>query len=215
MAGAWHGISLGRTWCVRDALCGRPLGPDLDVTNPYAPPVGERLPEFTRRDREVLAAVLPGYEIGEVLGRGASGVVVAGRHRRLGRDVALKQIVAGFGGDPQLADRFLAEARVMASLDHPHIVRLYDFVEVDGHLVLVMERLTGGTVKDRLDAGTLTPAGRVRRACVAACTGLQYAHERGILHRDVKPQNLLLSAEGVLKVGDFGIAKLLGDRARA
>jgi DNA-binding CsgD family transcriptional regulator len=165
--------------------------------------VGQRLPEFTRRDREVLAQVLPAYEIGEVLGSGASGIVVAGRHRRLGRDVALKQIASS--GDP---DRFLAEARVMASLDHPHVVRLYDFVEVEEHLVLVMERLTGGTVKDRLDAGAIRPQAACA-AVVAACTGLQYAHDRGILHRDVKPQNLLLSAEGVLKVGDFGIAKLL------
>ena len=93
----------------------------------------------------------------------------------------------------------------MASLDHPNIVRLYDFVEVEGHLVLVMERLFGGTVNSQ---GPLPP----QTACayvVAACAGLQYAHERGILHRDVKPQNLLLSAEGTLKVGDFGIAKLL------
>ncbi len=171
--------------------------------------MGERLAELTPRDREELARVLPGYDIGETLGRGACGVVVAGRHRRLGRDVALKQLVSQFGGDPQMADRFLAEARVMASLDHPHIVRLYDFVEVDGHPVLVMERLTGGTVKTRLDAGRLSP----QEACatiVAACAGLQYAHDRGVLHRDVKPQNLLLSSDGVLKVGDFGIAKLLG-----
>jgi serine/threonine protein kinase/DNA-binding CsgD family transcriptional regulator len=174
--------------------------------------VGGRVPELTHRDREALASVLPGYEIGEVLGRGACGIVVGGRHRRLGRDVALKQIVSGFAGDPQMADRFLAEARVMASLDHPHVVRLYDFVEVDGHLVLVMERLTGGTVKDLLDSGQMRPQ-TACAALVAACTGLQYAHERGILHRDVKPQNLLLSAAGVLKVGDFGIAKLLDGEA--
>ena len=83
----------------------------------------------------------------------------------------------------------------MASLDHPNIVRLYDFVEVEGHLVLVMERLFGGTVNSQ---GPLPP----QTACayvVAACAGLQYAHERGILHRDVKPQNLLLSAEGTLE----------------
>ncbi len=166
-------------------------------------PVGQRLPEFTRRDREVLALLLPAYEIGEVLGSGASGIVVAGRHRRLGRDVALKQIASS--GDPQ---RFLSEARVMASLDHPHVVRLYDFVEVEEHLVLVMERLLGGTVKDRLNAGQIQPQAACA-ALVAVCAGLQYAHDRGILHRDVKPQNLLLSEEGVLKVGDFGIAKLL------
>ena len=165
---------------------------------------------LSARDRDLLAQVLPGYEIGEVLGRGAGGVVVAGRHRRLGREVALKQLAPSLGGDTQSAERFLAEARVLAALDHPHVVRLYDFVEVDGHLVLVMERLTGGTVKARLTAGLLSP----RAACaalVATCAGLEYAHGRGVLHRDVKPQNLLLSDEGVLKVADFGIAKLLGD----
>ncbi|MEA2193564.1 MAG: hypothetical protein QOI73_3685, partial [Solirubrobacteraceae bacterium] len=166
--------------------------------------------ELAARDRDLLAEVLPGYEIGEVLGRGAAGVVVAGRHRRLGRDVALKQLAPSLGSDSQMAERFLAEARVLASLDHPHVVRLYDFVEVGGQLVLVMERLTGGTVKDRLTSGRLSP----QAACavlVAACAGLEYAHGRGVLHRDVKPQNLLLSGDGVVKVADFGIAKLLGD----
>ncbi len=165
-------------------------------------------PPLAARDRDLLASLLPGYEIGEVLGRGACGVVVAGVHRRLGREVALKQLAPGFGAGSQVADRFLAEARVLASLDHPHVVRLYDFVEGDGHGVLVMERLTGGTLKTRLVGGGLGPAAACA-ALVATCTGLEYAHGHGVLHRDVKPQNLLVSADGVLKVADFGIAKLL------
>lgn len=166
--------------------------------------------QLTAEDRDRLAEVLPGYDIGEILGRGAGGVVVAGHHRRLRRDVALKQLAPRLGGDPRMAERFLAEARVLASLDHPHVVLLYDFVEVDGQLVLVMERLTGGTVKQRLEAGSLSPQAACA-ALLATCAGLEYAHRRGVLHRDVKPQNLLLSHDGVLKVADFGIAKLLGD----
>jgi hypothetical protein len=152
--------------------------------------------------------VLPGYELGELLGRGSSGEVIAGRHRRLGREVALKRLRPGLGDDPRMTERFLAEARVLAGLDHPHVVRLHDIVEAEGQLVLVMERLTGGTVDARRAAGRMDPA----EACatvLATCSGLGYAHARGILHRDVKPQNLLLSADGVLKIADFGIAKLL------
>ena len=171
-------------------LCGRPLGPDLDVTNPYAAPRG-RAPPGVHAARPRGAPAGPSGLRDRRGARARRDRVRRGRQAPpAGRDVALKQIVSG---DPHLDDRFLAEARVMASLDHPNIVRLYDFVEVEGHLVLVMERLFGGTVNSQ---GPLPP----QTACayvVAACAGLQYAHERGILHRDVKPQNLLLSAEGV------------------
>ena len=159
-----------------------------------------------------LAQALPSYEIGGELGRGASGVVWAARHRRLGRRVAIKQLAPEFGATSHVRARFLAEARVLASLDHPNIVCVNDFVEVDGVCLLIMERLDGGTAKTRLNEGSLTgPA-----ACaivLAASLGLEYAHGKGVLHRDVKPQNLLLSDAGLVKVADFGIAKVLGPSA--
>ena len=159
-----------------------------------------------------VAEALPLYDIQGELGRGAWGVVLAGRHRQLDRDVAIKQLPPAFGADPAVRTRFLAEARVLAQFEHPHIVPIYDFIEHGGLCMLVMERLTGGTVLSRARAGGFTPA----EACaltLAACAGLHYAHQRGVLHRDVKPENLMFSGAGVLKVADFGIAKVVGGAA--
>src|SRR5688500_19261606 len=100
-------------------------------------------------DRDQIAEALPRYEVGEELGRGAWGVVVAARHRDLERDVAIKQLPPAFGADPAVRARFRAEARLLASLNHPHIVQIHDFVEHETLCLLVMERLDGGTVWDR------------------------------------------------------------------
>ncbi len=160
-------------------------------------------------DRDRVTAALPAYEIGGELGRGGWGVVLAGRHRQLGREVAIKQLPRAFAADPAVRARFVAEARLLASLDHPHIVPVYDYVESDGLCLLVMEKLPGGTVWSRFTSTGITP----EAACalvLAACAGLHAAHQRGILHRDVKPENLMFSAGGALKVTDFGIAKVVG-----
>jgi len=157
-----------------------------------------------------LSAALPGYDIGAELGRGAFGVVVAGRHRQLGRDVAIKQLSPGLVADSVVRSRFLAEARVLASIDHPHIVPVFDYVEADDACILVMERLVGGTVWRRfVDQGF-----DQRTACaiaMVACSGLSSAHHHGVLHRDMKPENILFGDGGVLKVTDFGIARVLGE----
>jgi len=153
-------------------------------------------------NQERLRAALPSYDLGDELGRGASGLVLAGRHRRLDRQVAIKVLsvpnaaaVAGFE----------TEARVLARLDHPHVVRVYDYVEDHGLCLIVMELLGGGALADR-------PAGMAgAEACALGLTiaqALSYAHGRGVLHRDLKPSNLLFAADGVLKVTDFGIAKV-------
>ncbi len=156
-----------------------------------------------------IGAALPSYEIGPELGRGGFGIVYAGRQRHLGRDVAIKQLPPSFSNDEEIRSRFATEARVLASLDHPHIVPIYDYVEQDGLCLLVMECLTGGSVWDTFRKEGLTPA----RACVlvvATSAGLHHAHINGVLHRDVKPENLLLTAGNHLKVTDFGIAKVIG-----
>ncbi len=160
-------------------------------------------------DRDRVTAALPAYEVGNELGRGSWGVVLEGRHRQLGREVAIKQLPRAFAADPAVRARFASEARLLASLDHPHIVPVYDYVEADGLCLLVMEKLPGGTVWSRFTSTGVTP----EAACalvLAACAGLHAAHQQGILHRDVKPENLLFSAGGALKVADFGIAKVVG-----
>jgi hypothetical protein len=160
-------------------------------------------------DRELLSSALPAYDIGDELGQGGMGVVVSGQHRQLGRRVAIKQLPEAFAADPGVRRRFTAEAQVLASLDHPHVVPVYDFVEREGICLLVMELLPGGTLRSRAatDGCTAPYAVAVSLACLS---GLSAAHRRGILHRDVKPENMLFAASGVLKVTDFGIAKVIG-----
>ena len=160
-------------------------------------------------DVELLRNALPSYEIGEVLGRGGWGVVFGGRHRHLGRDVAIKQLPASFAADPAVRRRFASEARVLAVLDHPHVVPVYDYLERDDLCLLVMEQLPGGTLRERASGEGFTASGAA--AVVLACAaGLTAAHARGVLHRDVKPENMLYTASGVVKVTDFGIAKVSG-----
>src|SRR3954454_13546571 len=155
-----------------------------------------------------LAAALPAYEIGPVLGRGAFAVVFAARHARLGREVAIKRLSATLLSDAASRERFAAEARLLASLDHPHIVRVHDYVEEQRVCALVMERLHGGTLAERMRAGRV-PWARACAITVAALHGLEHAHRHGILHRDVKPENLLFGDGELVKVADFGIAKVV------
>ena len=152
--------------------------------------------------------MLPSYDIGEELGRGSTGVVLAARHRQLGREVAIKLLPPELAENPLVRRRFVDEAKLLASFSHVHIVPVYDFVEQDGLCLLVMERLGGGTLDAYARDGIEPPAGCA--AVIALCSGLQYAHERGVLHRDVKPGNVLVANDGLVKVTDFGIAKVLG-----
>lgn len=163
-------------------------------------------------ERDVIHELLPSYELGQELGRGAWGVVYAATHRSLGRHVAIKYLPAAFSADPSARERFLAEARVVASLDHPHIVPLYDYVEGGNTCVFVMENMPGGTLWDRFSTEGLS----AEEACsvgIALLVALDHAHRRDVLHRDVKPENVLFNADGLPKLADFGIAKVLGDGA--
>ena len=160
-------------------------------------------------DHAAVAAALPAYEIRSELGRGAWGVVLDGQHRQLRREVAIKQLPAAFADDAEVRSRFVAEARLLGSLDHPHIVPVYDFVERDGVCALVMEKLSGGTVWDRFSRDGLDAEDACAIALVTA-VALHHAHLRGVMHRDIKPENLLFARDGgLLKVADFGIAKVL------
>ncbi|WP_330182660.1 protein kinase [Nocardia sp. NBC_01503] len=165
--------------------------------------------DLTRDDIARVRAALPGYVVDGQVGRGGCGVVLAGTHRGLNRRVAIKQIPPQFADDTQVRRRFVAEARVIAALDHPHVVPVYDFIEHEDMCLLVLEYLPGGTVESRfVTAGfEATAAVAVALSCAA---GLDAAHRNGILHRDVKPSNLMFSVNGTLKLTDFGIAKIIG-----
>ncbi len=146
------------------------------------------------------------YSVGETLGRGGMGEVRAGRDLRLERDVAIKFLSREVAARPKARDRFDAEARAAARLSHPNIVVVYDSGEHEGVPFLVMERLPGRSLADELTRGPLA-AERVRTLGVEVLAALGAAHAAGIVHRDVKPGNVLLTPEGTVKVADFGIAK--------
>ena len=155
-----------------------------------------------------ITAALPDYVVERELGQGGMGVVFLGRHARLGRMVAIKELPPAFSADADVRERFSTEARTLASLSHPHIVPIYDYVERDGLCLIVMEQLPGGTVWDRFTTIGLTPP----TACAVAlvcCAALQHAHGKGVLHLDVKPDNLMFASDAAIKVTDFGISRVL------
>ena len=156
-----------------------------------------------------IAEALPSYEVGDELGRGAMGVVLAATHRQLERAVAIKQLPPTFAVDPDVRRRFGSEAKTLAALSHPHIVPVYDYVEREGLCLLVMESLPGGTLWQLFTTDGLTMPSACA-AILATCSGLDSAHAQGVLHRDIKPENLMFAADQTLKVTDFGIAEVFG-----
>ncbi|HLH26192.1 MAG TPA: protein kinase, partial [Chloroflexota bacterium] len=148
------------------------------------------------------------YVVGEELGQGSDATVFRGQDLRLGRDVALKFLRPELQADPTFVTRFEREARSVARLDHPHIVPVYEYGEALGTRYLVMQYLPGGDLRARLRDGPLAVERALRIAAdIAAALGS--AHAQGIVHRDVKPANILLTEDGRAKMTDFGIAKML------
>ncbi|HLQ61328.1 MAG TPA: serine/threonine-protein kinase [Candidatus Acidoferrales bacterium] len=153
---------------------------------------------------------LGSYRLLKRLGNGGMGVVYEAEHRLLGRRVAIKVIRSELAEDATFSRRFLLEARAVAALDHPGIVRLYDFAFADGKPYMVMEYVTGRTLLDVLRGGRrLEPAGALSLLWPVA-RALDHAHQNGVVHRDVKPANILLAEDGRTLVMDFGLACLAG-----
>ncbi|HWC12642.1 MAG TPA: serine/threonine-protein kinase, partial [Acidimicrobiales bacterium] len=155
------------------------------------------------------------YEVGELLGRGGMAEVRAGTDRRLGRPVAIKFLLPEMAARADIRTRFEAEARAAASLSHPNAVAVFDTGEHDGAAYIVMERLPGETLADRMGARPPDAGGAdvdaVRTLATEVLGALGAAHAAGRVHRDGKPANILGAADGRAKVADFGIAKSVQD----
>ncbi|MFG0320179.1 MAG: protein kinase, partial [Planctomycetota bacterium JB042] len=162
---------------------------------------------MTGPPREAGPRRIAGYELEGILGRGGTSRVFVARHAKLERRVALKLFEVREGTPANAVPRLLREAKLLARLDHENVVRCFDFGEQDGRVFLVLELVDGRSLKQRLDEeGPLAEEEAIRIA-LGVARALEHAHAHGIVHRDVKPGNVLLDPEGRVKLTDFGLAK--------
>jgi eukaryotic-like serine/threonine-protein kinase len=152
------------------------------------------------------------YQLTGLLARGGMGDVYRATDVRLRRDVAIKVLARSSTGDPRRVERFMHEARMTASLDHPNVVRIYDVGRFRDRAYLVAELLEGETLRARIARGPM-PIDHVMRIALEVTRGLVAAHAAGLVHRDLKPDNIFLTESGTTKILDFGIAKLAQDNS--
>src|SRR5258705_3426504 len=156
----------------------------------------------------VVAAIAHQYELESEIGRGGMSVVYRARDLRLNRPVAIKVLPPELAYDPAIRTRFTREAQTSAQLSHAHIVPIYDVGDREGIAYLVMGLITGGNLADLLAHEPRQPIDEVRRLLCEVAEALAYAHLRGVIHRDIKPDNVLLDRDtGRAMVTDFGIAR--------
>lgn len=170
-----------------------------DSSNPHPP--------FDVPTVEEMAALLPQYAFEKLAAFGGMGAVYKAKQRSLDRPVAIKILPPEFGVEPEFAERFKSEARAMAKMNQTNIVAVYDFgLTSGGHLYLVMEWVEGPTLHEIIHKGSI-PAQRAGDLCMQLCDALTYAHNHKILHRDIKPGNIMVNQDGQVKVADFGLAR--------
>jgi len=155
---------------------------------------------------EDLAPFFPAYEIHSLIATGGMGAVYHAVQISLEREVAIKILPTEFSSDESFCQSFEAEAKVMAKLNHPNLIGVFDFGEVNGMLFIVMEYVPGSSLHDASRGAALDPA-EVMRLVKQISSGLAHAHDHGILHRDIKPANILLDQHAQPKIGDFGLAR--------
>jgi serine/threonine protein kinase len=148
------------------------------------------------------------YEILQTLGQGGMGVVYLARQKKLDRLVAIKAISPYLAQEPEVRERFAAEASVLARLSHPNIVTLYDYIEEPDALYLVMEYVEGKPLSEILKAAPLRLES-IRKYFTQILDAFAYAHSKGVIHRDIKPSNIIITSQGQVKILDFGVAKIL------
>ncbi|MFC1960035.1 serine/threonine-protein kinase [Chloroflexota bacterium] len=178
---------------------------DPQATNQHADPGSQQ--------DDLIGRQIGQYEIIKELGRGGMATVYLAQQLNMTRQVAVKVLPREFLHDPQFIERFRREVQLIAELEHPHILPVYDFGENDNIPYIVMRYLGGGSLLDILADG-LPPLAELERPVTQVCQALDYAHAEGIIHRDLKPSNILLDERGNAYLADFGIAQIMQDAGR-
>lgn len=162
-----------------------------------------------------LAHKFPHLQIESLLGQGGMGAVYKVHQKELDRPAALKVLPDVADHNRSFTERFLHEARLLASLSHPHIVKVYEFGQHDGVYFQLMEYIDGNTLRQASLAAPIKRLSSQEALAVVGqlCDALQFAHDEGVVHRDIKPENILIDQRGRVKIADFGLAKLLGKPA--
>lgn len=163
-------------------------------------------PTFVAPETAKLAPLFPGYDIETLIATGGMGAVYRAVQKSLDRKVAIKILPHEFSNDAAFCAGFEAEAKAMARLNHPNLIGVYDFGEVEGMLFIIMEYVPGKSLFHSSNGTAIDPS-EVIRLVTGICHGLAHAHENGILHRDIKPSNILLDLNAQPKIGDFGLAR--------
>src|SRR6266849_1244285 len=172
-------------------------------TTPIPPPAEPAPPVATERR-------IGKYIIKRELGRGGMGAVYLAEQPGLGREVAIKELILSAVADPTALKRFMQEAQVMARTSHPNLVQVHDLEQMGDANYIVLEFVRGKSLRDRINQGNL-PLPQTFAVMHGVLQALDYAHKHAIVHRDMKPENVLMSEEGDVKVADFGIARLTDD----
>lgn len=159
---------------------------------------------------EVIGSKVLNYNVISLIGEGGMASVYMGEHERLGTKVAIKVLHPILSTNAQIKDRFLNEAKLMATLDHPNITKVLDFEETGSVLCLVMEYLDGEDMSELIKRKGSMSIENIDQIYSQVLSAFQYAHLQGIVHRDIKPSNIFIRKDGVVKILDFGIAKLFG-----
>jgi serine/threonine protein kinase len=189
-------------------------GSALTDTQPAASEAATLAPEPKAPDCEQAPEVVGGYRLLRVLGGGGMGTVYEAEDAASGRRVALKLISTGYAGSPDAVQRFRQEGRLASAISHPRCVFVLAADEEAGRPYIVMELMPGSTLEDRVADQAPLPPEKALAAILDVIEGLEEAHRHGVIHRDVKPSNCFLDADGRVKVGDFGLSKSLAGNAR-
>ena len=184
---------------------------NLDSTNPNGDTSAYTSSETERTPGSLIGSRLGDYQVLRKLGRGGMADVFAARQLSLGRDVALKVLRSEYARDKDYVERFRREARAAAKLNHPNIVQVYEVGSVDSVFYIAQELIDGGNLRQRLEDQGAIGAEEAIELLVGVASALELAAEAGITHRDIKPENIMRSTRGIIKVADFGLARISTD----